>query len=328
MDGNFSKLLKLFQLIAFSMMTIVLCSKNERRLFLIILVFLAGSLIATLMAVSGYLEDTSIVDKARASVKEQNANKFAFTMGIAIIISGFLYARSKKLGRYIFLGAVFVFLYGLIISASRGAIVALSVSFLTYMAINNSKLKSAKNILIFLLIVSTILVVGLKKGFIAEYSVKRIVDTRSLENTTMAYRFIIWRTGWKIVKDNFITGVGLGNFKFAYGKYTGIYASHVSSPGHEVDPHNTYLSILAETGFIGFVLFLSFLSSIFLFMYKTKSESKVFGICLLIFISIVAVKGTMHFGKAYWSCIALSYLIGTCSPRHLHSGKKQEPEVI
>jgi O-antigen ligase len=191
-------------------------------------------------------------------------------------------------------------------------------------------MKSVANLLVILLLVGTVLVVGLRKGFITEYTVNRIKAIESLENTTMVGRFALWSIGWKIVKDNFITGVGLGNFQLAYSKYTGIYVSRVVTPGYKNDPHNTYLSILAETGFIGLALFLSFLGYLILFIVKRKSENKVFALCLLIFLGIVSVKATLHFGKTYWACIALSYLISTCSPQQFYSEENpiQKPEGI
>jgi O-antigen ligase len=317
-EGNLSAFIKLIQLIAFSALTIAFCFKNQKRLFFVLLFLIVGSLIATFMAASGYLDHTTVAERVRASVQEQNTNKFAFSMGIAIILSGFLQDRIMGLKRLIILGAALLFLYGLIISASRGAIVALCFSLLIYMAVNKNRIKSVANILLIILLVGAILFVGHKKGFISEFSVNRIAETKSLENTTLVNRFVIWRTGWKIVKDNFVFGVGLGNYARAYSKYTGVYANRVAAYGIPTDPHNTYLCIFAETGFIGFALFLSFLGFLFLQTYKAKREENLFGFCLLIFISIVSVKGTMHLGKPYWAGITLAYLISTCDSRHFN----------
>jgi hypothetical protein len=118
-EGNYRSFFKLVQLIVFSMMTIVLCLKNERRLFFVILAFIAGNIIATFMAASGYLNDASGVETTRAALQGQNANSYANTVGMAIIILLFLKFRSKGLWRYIFLAGVLLLLYGLIISGSH-----------------------------------------------------------------------------------------------------------------------------------------------------------------------------------------------------------------
>jgi O-antigen ligase len=109
------------------------------------------------------------------------------------------------------------------------------------------------------------------------------------------------------VKNNFITGVGLGNFPSVFRKYIGGYGGVLS--GFVKDPHSTYLSILAETGIIGFILFMWFHGNLFLAILKKANKNKVFALCILAFIAIISIKGTMHFKKTYWFGISVSYLI-------------------
>lgn len=69
---------------------------------------------------------------------------------------------------------------------------------------------------------------------------------------TAALRITYWRTGWEMAKDNFWTGVGLGNFGAAYPNYQKLGAGDVQMA------HNDYLQVLCETGVFGFLLFIGF----------------------------------------------------------------------
>ncbi|MBI1319493.1 MAG: hypothetical protein GC168_11190 [Candidatus Hydrogenedens sp.] len=72
-------------------------------------------------------------------------------------------------------------------------------------------------------------------------------DTRSL-----GIRFTYWRVGLSIFADNFLTGVGLGNFKWAYAAYQYLGAGDVQ------EAHNGYLQAFAETGILGGLALLAF----------------------------------------------------------------------
>lgn len=300
-DGNYFTLFKLTQLILFFVMTIALCFSNNRRINLIIWAYIIGCLIAVCMASFGYLSNTAF--NVRASLETQDANKYAIIIGLGLLLLLFLKPRFKKYKMLIPYGMAIPFIYGLIISASRGAVVALALSLFVYLIVNRNRLKSAANILIICLIVGTVFVVGLQKGLINEFSVNRIESTKSYEDTTLAGRFFIWGVGWEMIKDNFLTGVGLGNFPSSFNKYAG------RSWGTEWGPHNTFLSIFAETGFIGFLILLWFIVTLSYMVMKTENENKVFVLCILVFIATVSSSITTHFTKVFWFSIALAYLL-------------------
>jgi O-antigen ligase len=324
MEGNFFRLLTLIQLIVFLMMTIALCYNNDRRLILLSWIFIIGCSIATCWASLGYLDSAAI--GARASVPGQNVNKFGNISGMGIIISLFLKERWKGYKQILLYGAVIFFLYGMIISASRGVVVALCLVLPIYLVGNKRRLKSVGNLLLIALLASSLFFVGLRKGLITEYTVNRILSIENYEDTTMPLRFTIWRVGWKIAQDNFITGVGLGNFPLEYSKYRGIYSGRVATLGWAADPHNTYLSIFAETGVIGFLLFLWFHGNLFFLILKKINANAVFALCILVFIGLISLKGTLHFSKFYWFGISLSYLIFAFSSQNFHSEDNKKPE--
>jgi O-antigen ligase len=137
-------------------------------------------------------------------------------------------------------------------------------------------------------------------------------------------RFAIWGVGWRIAKDHFITGVGLGNFSISFKRYIGSHGGVLS--GFVKDPHNTYLSVLAETGIIGFILFMWFHCNLVLTIFKKANKNQIFALCMLAFIAIVSIKGTYHFEKTYWLSLSLSYLIGLYYSKNIQARDSSETE--
>lgn len=80
-----------------------------------------------------------------------------------------------------------------------------------------------------------------------DVGVKEMVSAQSL-----SFRMTYWRVGMLIVKDNFFSGVGLGNFGTVYGAYQFLDAHDVKTA------HNDYLQMFSETGVLGFIFFMAF----------------------------------------------------------------------
>lgn len=77
-------------------------------------------------------------------------------------------------------------------------------------------------------------------------------------------RFTIWKKSLPIIKDNWLVGVGIDNFAFAYNKYYGdITTSKV---------HNVYLQILVTNGVIGFIPYMIWLVMVFIKGFKIRKE--------------------------------------------------------
>ena len=83
---------------------------------------------------------------------------------------------------------------------------------------------------------------------------------------TWAGRIDIWRAAWHVFTLNPIGGVGIGNFAWVSPEYSATAAriAFMREDGGGGVAHNTFLSVLAETGVIGFVLFLALQILLFL----------------------------------------------------------------
>jgi len=76
----------------------------------------------------------------------------------------------------------------------------------------------------------------------------RLASSFNMQEGSNMGRLNIWQDSWQVIKNNFIIGVGLGNYPLAVD-FSGNYRSSVTS-------HNLYLDIWAETGIFGLLAWL------------------------------------------------------------------------
>ncbi|MGF1844248.1 O-antigen ligase family protein [Vibrio clamense] len=79
-------------------------------------------------------------------------------------------------------------------------------------------------------------------------------------------RLYAWEAAFKMSLDNPFTGVGLNNF---YSNYF-FYSPHWDGLNHAV--HSTWFGVLAETGMLGLVVFIGFITSLILTARKTLKQ--------------------------------------------------------
>ncbi len=95
---------------------------------------------------------------------------------------------------------------------------------------------------------------------------------RSSENS----RLIIWRSAVKIVQDNWIWGIGPGNFQEQYLMYQKYFPPYLEWAVPQ--PHNLWLAFWLQTGLLGLLSFLGlifyFYKKSFYFLKKTKTREK------------------------------------------------------
>lgn len=82
--------------------------------------------------------------------------------------------------------------------------------------------------------------------------VKKISD---MEDLSITYRIIMWQEALNIIIDYPLLGAGLNT-------YTQVAPKYKVGPGYGVYPHNSYLHMFAEIGFLGMAMFLWFLWAI------------------------------------------------------------------
>ena len=144
-----------------------------------------------------------------------------------------------------------VLLSGILITLSRGGLVALAAALLAAVLVSPGRFRAMT-----LATVATILTVS---GVFFFAVASEAARDRITETDGGSGRTDIWSVGWRMVEDHPVRGVGAGNFQISSIHY-------LLAPGvlkfdqYIVDQpsvaHNAYLQVLAETGVIGLALFL------------------------------------------------------------------------
>ena len=94
-------------------------------------------------------------------------------------------------------------------------------------------------------------------------------DYRELKNTSLGQRYTYFFNSIELIKLNPILGVGTGDFP---KEYSIIHSKNSPSITQTVNPHNMYLLVIAQLGFLGLVSMLS----IFLYQLKCAIKSQDF----------------------------------------------------
>ncbi len=177
-------------------------------------------------------------------------NELAALLVAALPLAVFL-ASSKSRGRLrplTALAAALLCIAGIFATVSRGGLIALGVALLAALFVAGRWRPKAG------LAVGITLASALVYFSMVPAAVERV--TR-LEGGTG--RSDIWTVGWRMVRDNPVSGVGAGNFEQSGVKYLlepgGILRSDLIVDEAKV-AHNTYLHIFAELGLVGLLLFI------------------------------------------------------------------------
>lgn len=74
------------------------------------------------------------------------------------------------------------------------------------------------------------------------------------ERSSFSSREMIWRAAWNIGSDNWLIGIGAGNFQMKYLEYQKFFAPYLEWAVPQ--PHNVFLAFWLQAGFLGTVGFL------------------------------------------------------------------------
>lgn len=225
------------------------------------LIILAGSLIAVVALYNsaagiGLVEGTRVtIGRALGSVLgDPNDLSLVLMFPLAFAIS---FATTKNIGFSRVLGVIGLVLAmsAVIATQSRGGLLGSVAVF----GIFGLRLIRSKSLLILIGII----------GLAVLFAVAGISDRQSggaaeegIDASAMG-RLYAWEAAFKMAIDNPLTGVGLNNF---YANYF-FYSPHWDGLNHAV--HSTWFGVLAETGFLGLLVFIAIIVS----LVKTSRES-------------------------------------------------------
>jgi len=240
-----------------------------------------------------------------------------------------LYSSSAKL--LMALGGL-VALANLFLTHTRAAILVfiLAMFYLTYKKIFTINIK---------VIITVILLLMVAIPFLPETVIDRLVNIQSYTvkgSATLQARLDYWSSGFEMLKDNWLFGMGIGNFN-ELAKY-----NEVATPGFGL-LHNIYLQMFNEVGIFGFGTLLIF----FIMTWKAyrsaernylaggdKSTMMIPVALSVSFVSVLIMGFTMdflHFAvKDWWLIAALAVVMRKLSEasRTVQTGAKLESDTI
>lgn len=114
------------------------------------------------------------------------------------------------------------------------------------------------------------------------------------ETSSLASRFIIWRSSLKILEDNIIFGIGPGTFQDKYLEYQKYFEPYLEKDIPQ--PHNIFLAFWLQSGVIGVAGFLLLIFMFFKNAWKYKENE------IIIFCAALMIYNLMHglIDTLYW----------------------------
>lgn len=189
------------------------------------------------------------------------------TLPLAI---GLMWSKKGVLAKLFYGGVSAVLFVALILTFSRGCWIGLMLSAAIFVTFVAGKLWGL--LLIALPVVPFVL---------PESIINRFLSIGDMKDSSTSYRVYIWLGTLLLLKDFWISGIGLGTEAFTkiypFYSYSAIVAPH---------PHNLFLNVLVETGAAGIVLFVLICIVLFKRLSKTaylageKSQTKTIAVSI------------------------------------------------
>jgi O-antigen ligase len=142
------------------------------------------------------------------------------------------------------------------VAASRGGFLGLLSAFL--FVLWRSRQRARNFIILACLIVPLSIVAPISP-------LARLISPTRSDTEAEDSRYVLWSAGLRMFQENWLTGVGVGNFKPLAPAY--------QEPGKTVKAiaHNTYIQVSAELGIVGLALFVGVLAAGFRSLQRTAA---------------------------------------------------------
>lgn len=234
--------------------------KTKEELTTFIELVLVGATLCGLyglyQAVKGVPVDVSQIDisqnagaPGRIYSTFENPNNFAQVMTMMIpFYVGVIFGAKGIKKKIIFVLAALPPVLSLLLTLSRTSWIGLAVAAFVFLLLTHPKV-------IPWLIVCGVLLLPVMPSYI----ITRIGTIFKMNDSSITYRFKIFKTMWPVIEDYSITGIGLGNN--IVSQITNNYPIYTDYNKVPVHCHNLYLQVWAEMGIVGLTSLLMFIAA-------------------------------------------------------------------
>lgn len=180
-------------------------------------------------------------------------NDFALVMNMTIPMAFFMFPTADSGKKKILLACcIFFCALGSVLSLSRGGFIGLAaVGFFCWM-------KSSKKVAT-AIIVTVLAILVLSFAPVTYMDEIKSITEENVSSGTGYARWYMWQRGWDMFLDNFVIGVGQGNYPYNVGRYepediSVYWHSHAGRPCHSL-----YVTLISELGAAGLLIYLTML---------------------------------------------------------------------
>ncbi|MBN1352100.1 O-antigen ligase family protein [candidate division KSB1 bacterium] len=293
-EGIF-ELLKSLLSALFLFSTVIIISNDKKRLHTLLH---SVAIIALLLSIPGFLR-FSFTDFNLGGLKifpeffgveSTMANRNLFTSFLMMSLPFALYGLVRFSGFWRLIHGISfsIIIFNIVVLQTRAVWVAILFSSLVVIVVAavffrrfklSSKAKSFyfKRLIQIAGIAAIVLIISLLSysNDKIQYSIsERLSSITTFEHKSVSERLELWQKTISMIRDNPLSGVGIGNWKLAFPGYGTAGLRSESGAVHFQRPHNDYLWILAETGIGGLVFYLTAFAIVIIYGLKILRHSR------------------------------------------------------
>jgi O-antigen ligase len=284
----------LAQLLAMMWLLWELC-RTEARQHRLIEVYVCGAVIAAGATLVRYAAGTQTYYR-RYAAAGFDPNDLGVTVALAIPMC--LYLSLCGRGAWAWRTAVAVLMPAVLLTASRAALVATFLAFLfaawTWRVADHVQRIST-------IVLPGLLVLGALWLAPAPSRARLATLPHELAQGTLHNRTRIWKAGLKVLRAHPLRGIGAGAYPDAAEPWLG----RPGRPGHEYVAHNTFLSVLVETGLAGFSIWSLLMAVLLVFVWVMPDTERALWYTLLAVWAAGVMTLTWEHRKPTWLLFAL-----------------------
>ena len=251
MDNSITIFLVYFAFVLSYYLTVNAIRSKKQLYTLIVSMLFAGVIVAVYgiyQHIFGFAEGTTWTDtemfediKTRVVSTFGNPNVLGEYLLLLIpVCAGYIFSRPKMVNKFVSLAAAGVLSLCMVYTYSRGNWIGLMAAIVLFFMFYDGRV-----------VWLGVLAMLFAPLFVPQTVINRLLSIGNTADTSTSYRVYIWMGTLAMLKDYWISGIGLGseafNTIYPFYSYAGIVAPH---------SHNLYLQIITENGIMGLVSFL------------------------------------------------------------------------
>jgi O-antigen ligase len=292
-----AKALTLGQLLVMVWLIWELCGTASRETALMA-AYVAGAAVSSVLTILRFEQGLQTYYRRYAATGFE-PNDLGLTVALSIPLALHLSMRGRGPLRWLWRCAVALAIAAILLSASRTALVVSLAGFAYPLwTWRKSDLWQKLSCLVLL----SLLLLG--PLYLAPVSSRQRLATRLAEDTTWTLhsRTQIWKSGLRVLLfERPLLGVGAGAYPEAVRPRLGTPAI----AGHQYVAHNTYLSVLVESGLIGFGLFSLTILALGAFVWMMPAAERALWTVMLLVCGVGVLTLTWEHRKPVWLIAAL-----------------------